>query len=272
MPRGIEIRDITVGTGDEATKESVAAVDVRMFLRRGDEVSQSPWFGTRMVIDVGRRDCIAGLRYGIPGMRVGGTREIMVSPHLAYGKAGVPGRIPPNALLRCEVKLVELREHRGLLAQDWVPGRILTVRRAENTDDPHSGWEFSLNEGGSSWLGRNQTIPDNPKGQLRWIWIPVPFEAEQSADLIQRAIDLPAQMPEDCVWWKRVLIDSEVRDTVIRNLREGTPRILVQIRKDGLDEINFGVQEDSPAFRDSPFYQTIERLIKPHLSAEPKST
>jgi FKBP-type peptidyl-prolyl cis-trans isomerase len=47
-----------------------------------------------MVIDLGRRESIAGLRYGIPGMRVGGTREIVISPHLAYGEVGIPGRIP----------------------------------------------------------------------------------------------------------------------------------------------------------------------------------
>jgi FKBP-type peptidyl-prolyl cis-trans isomerase len=67
-------------------------------------VSGLPLFGTKMVIDLGRRESIAGLRYGIPGMRVGGTREIVISPHLAYRAAGIPGRIPANALLRCEVR------------------------------------------------------------------------------------------------------------------------------------------------------------------------
>ena len=93
MTKGIEIKDLIVGTGEEAAKGSVVVANVREFLRRGDEVSPSPLFGTRMVIDLSRRDSIAGLRYGIPGMRVGGTREIVISPHLAYGEVGIPGRI-----------------------------------------------------------------------------------------------------------------------------------------------------------------------------------
>src|ERR1700683_306270 len=97
---GIEITDLTVGTGDEARKESCVAVNVKMFLRRGDEISEPPDSGPRTVIDLGRRECIAGLRYGIPGMRVGGLRQILIPPRLAYGEAGIPGRIPANAMLR----------------------------------------------------------------------------------------------------------------------------------------------------------------------------
>jgi FKBP-type peptidyl-prolyl cis-trans isomerase len=106
LTKNIETKELSVGTGEEATKDSIVAVNVREFLRRGGEVSPSPMFGPRMVIELGRRDCIAGLRYGIPVMRVGGIREIVISPHLAYGEAGIPGRIPANALLRCQVELI----------------------------------------------------------------------------------------------------------------------------------------------------------------------
>src|SRR6478752_973578 len=109
--RGIEITDLRVGSGAEATTEDNVAVNVRTFLRRGDEVSYSPAFGPRMVIALSRRDCIAGVLKGIPGMRVGGLRQIVISPHLAYGESGVPGRIPANALLRCEVELIAIRDH-----------------------------------------------------------------------------------------------------------------------------------------------------------------
>ena len=37
MAKGIEIKDLVVGTGDEATKDSVVVVSLREFLRRGDE-------------------------------------------------------------------------------------------------------------------------------------------------------------------------------------------------------------------------------------------
>ena len=159
--KGIEVKDLTVGTGEEATKDSVVAVNVREFLRRGDEVSPSPLCGTRHIIDLGRRECIAGLRYGIPGMRVGGTREITISPHLAYGEAGIPGRIPANALLRCRVDLLEIRQYNALLPQDWLPGKVLMISRGRGKCAPQLGWNFSVHENGTALLSFGQSTPDN---------------------------------------------------------------------------------------------------------------
>ena len=51
----------------------------------------------------------AGLFYGVEGMRVGGRRRFRVAPHLAYREAGVPGVIPPNALLTVEIEVVSQR-------------------------------------------------------------------------------------------------------------------------------------------------------------------
>jgi hypothetical protein len=46
-----------------------------------------------------------GAMRGMVGMRVGGRRHLVISPHLAYGAAGVPGVIPPNAVVIVEVEL-----------------------------------------------------------------------------------------------------------------------------------------------------------------------
>ena len=59
---------------------------------------------------VDREQMIAGLLYGVEGMRIGGTRRIRVAPHLAYRETGVPGWIPPNALLTIEVAILGERE------------------------------------------------------------------------------------------------------------------------------------------------------------------
>src|SRR5690349_1853715 len=158
MAKGIKTTDLIVGTGDEATKESIVVANVREFLRRGDEVSCSPLFGTKRLINLRRRESIAGLRYGIPGMRVGGTREIVVSPHLAYGKVGLPGRIPANALLRCEVELLEIREHDALLPEDWLSGKILMLSRYQDGRDQQTGWTFTVHEGGNSCLSFLQKV------------------------------------------------------------------------------------------------------------------
>ena len=48
-----------------------------------------------------------GLFYGVEAMRIGGTRRLEISPHLAYGDRGVPGVIPPAAVLTAEITILE---------------------------------------------------------------------------------------------------------------------------------------------------------------------
>jgi FKBP-type peptidyl-prolyl cis-trans isomerase len=107
---GLEIDDRVVGHGAEAGPVSVVVAQVRMFLSQGEEI-----FGEHRdlqhLIYLGKTHTIAGLRYGMDGMRIGGVREIVIHPDLAYGKDGVPGVIPQDATLRCEVRLLSIRDH-----------------------------------------------------------------------------------------------------------------------------------------------------------------
>ena len=51
---------------------------------------------------------IIGWEQGLPGMRVGGLRRLVIPPTLGYGGSR-QGRIPPNATLIFEVELLELQ-------------------------------------------------------------------------------------------------------------------------------------------------------------------
>jgi FKBP-type peptidyl-prolyl cis-trans isomerase len=55
----------------------------------------------------------AGLFQGIEGMRIGGRRKLKISPHLAYGDSGIPGRIPPRAVIIVEIEFIEERIMHG---------------------------------------------------------------------------------------------------------------------------------------------------------------
>lgn len=57
---------------------------------------------------LGTGNVIRGWDLGVPGMKVGGRRRIVIPPDLAYGAAGSPPRIPPNATLLFEVELVSI--------------------------------------------------------------------------------------------------------------------------------------------------------------------
>lgn len=104
MPKGVEIEELRLGEGAEAHRDTTVCVRYDLYLNRGDQVQSD----VECTIDLSGREVIAGLRYGIEGMREGGRRKLRVGPHLAYGERGVPGKVPPGAVLIFEVELLQV--------------------------------------------------------------------------------------------------------------------------------------------------------------------
>jgi len=103
---GLYIRDITVGTGDVATSTSTVSVYYAGYLSNGQlfdsRSSPSAPFGP---LKLGVNAVIKGWDEGLVGMKVGGKRQLIIPPTLAYGPAGY-GAIPSNAVLVFTVELV----------------------------------------------------------------------------------------------------------------------------------------------------------------------
>jgi len=57
---------------------------------------------------LGQGQVIAGWDRGVPGMKVGGIRRLVVPPSLAYGSARY-GPIPPDATLVFDIELVDVQ-------------------------------------------------------------------------------------------------------------------------------------------------------------------
>ena len=86
-PEVLVIEDIVIGDGAEATPG--ATVDVHYLgveYESGDEFDSS--WGRGQSINFPLNRLIAGWQEGIPGMKVGGRRKLVVPPQQAYGPAG----------------------------------------------------------------------------------------------------------------------------------------------------------------------------------------
>ena len=74
------------------------------------QAADSTWErGEAFEFGLGDGSVIPGFDQGITGMRVGGRREIVVPPDLAYGDAGVPPAIAPDETLVFVVDLIGVR-------------------------------------------------------------------------------------------------------------------------------------------------------------------
>ena len=103
---GLEIEEKKVGSGAAAERGDIVTVRYTGYLNRGDVFLAE----TTASIILGARRAIAGFERGVEGMKVGGIRRIRVSPHLAYREAGIPGVVPPNAVLIFEVELLAIKD------------------------------------------------------------------------------------------------------------------------------------------------------------------
>jgi len=98
------VEDLVVGEGAEAVAGKLLTVNYTGWLEDGTEFDSSIG-GQPFQFTLGAGRVIKGWDDGLVGMKVGGQRELIIPPHLAYGETG-QGSIPPNATLTFEVELL----------------------------------------------------------------------------------------------------------------------------------------------------------------------
>ena len=103
---GLYTRDLTVGTGAVATTTSNVSVYYAGYLANGQLFDSRTSPSSPFAVQLGpNANIIKGWNEGVVGMKVGGVRQLIIPPELAYGANG-SGPIPPNAVLVFTVELV----------------------------------------------------------------------------------------------------------------------------------------------------------------------
>lgn len=102
------ITDLTVGTGAEAVNGKTVTVHYVGTLTNGQKFDSSRDRGKPFSFHLGANEVIQGWEQGIPKMRVGGLRKLVIPPSLGYGNR-VIGTIPANSTLIFEVELLSIQ-------------------------------------------------------------------------------------------------------------------------------------------------------------------
>ena len=99
-PAELEIEDLEEGDGEEAQEGDQVSVNyVGVLYENGEEFDNSYDRGAPFNFQLGGGAVIPGWDEGLVGMKVGGQRQLVIPPDLAYGPQGQPPDIPPDSTL-----------------------------------------------------------------------------------------------------------------------------------------------------------------------------
>ena len=108
-PSGLQYADLVVGKGREAHAGETAKVHYTGTLVDGTKFDSSKDRNNPFSFRLGAGHVIKGWDEGVEGMKIGGTRKLVIPSELGYGARGAGSAIPPNATLIFEVELLDLR-------------------------------------------------------------------------------------------------------------------------------------------------------------------
>jgi FKBP-type peptidyl-prolyl cis-trans isomerase len=114
VPKGVSpkksaFREIEEGTGATAKKGDKVTVQYVGVGYDSEKEFDSSWSRNEpFSFTLGAGEVIEGWERGVKGMKVGGRRELLVPPELAYGAEGSPPKIGPNETLIFMIDLLSV--------------------------------------------------------------------------------------------------------------------------------------------------------------------
>jgi FKBP-type peptidyl-prolyl cis-trans isomerase len=105
----LEKEDVKVGTGPAAKKGDHVVVHYTGTLTDGTKFDSSRDRNEPFDFTLGQGQVIRGWDEGVVGMKKGGTRKLTIPSEMAYGKRGSPPKIPPDATLKFDIELLEIK-------------------------------------------------------------------------------------------------------------------------------------------------------------------
>ncbi len=154
---GLQFFDLTVGTGQEAVKNTTVSTGYTLWVKTdtGYSYVNSSVYSSVINFVIGHLDSVfPGWDEGVTGMKVGGKRLLVIPPELGMG-AQASGIIPPNSTLVMEIELTKVTEPRtavkvdekdyittpsGLKYYDLTPGTGASPTTGQTVVVHYTGW------------------------------------------------------------------------------------------------------------------------------------
>ena len=175
---GLSYLDSLVGQGDAAGAQDFVLVHYTGWIwtegAKGEKFDSSLDRDEPIAFPLGQSLVIAGWEKGVPGMKIGGKRTLLIGYEMAYGENGRPPVIPPKADLLFEIELLGLPKVDVEILEEG------TGAVAENGDQVHvhyTGWLWEDGQKGKEFdsslgrgtpfrfaLGMGQVIPGWDRG------------------------------------------------------------------------------------------------------------
>ena len=105
---GLKIRDLKEGTGAECPVGASVEAHYTGWTTNGNVFDSSHKHGDKPIV-FSLHQVVQGWQKGIPGMKVGGIRKLVIPSELGYGSRGSGQNIPPYSTLIFEVELVAIK-------------------------------------------------------------------------------------------------------------------------------------------------------------------
>jgi len=108
-PKKLVIEDLKKGKGPTAKAGDKVSVHYVGVVYATKEPFDANWENEPFSFKLGAQEVIPGWDKGVPGMKVGGLRKLIIPPSLAYGNEGIYPSIPPSSTLIFVVELLSAK-------------------------------------------------------------------------------------------------------------------------------------------------------------------
>lgn len=108
LASGMTVQELVITQGRAARVGDLVEVHYLASLPDGTTIDSTRERGQQAAITLGGNETLRGLEEGIVGLRVAGSRRLVLPPELAYGPGGNPPLVPAETAITIEVELLRI--------------------------------------------------------------------------------------------------------------------------------------------------------------------